>query len=170
MLIIRPRKDLSQSVSLTSRLHRLLLMMPSHQTLEKSVHDLGLVYEWPGTDPSLKPIFLTSHLDVVPVLPDTLDQWTYPPFDGVYDGTYLWGRGSADTKSSLVAVLGSIEHLLETSDFKPRRGIVLGFGSNEEGGKYGAPAINQYLLGKYGKDAFSLYVEFQSFIIDMLIE
>ena len=120
------------------------------------MHDLALVYEWPGVDPSLKPIFLTSHLDVVPVLADTLPQWEQPPFSGYFDGKYVWGRGASDTKSSLIAILGALEHLLETTEFAPRRGIVLGFGSNEESGKYGAPAINEYLLAKYGKDAFSL--------------
>ena len=106
----------------------------SHQTLEKSVHDWALVYEWPGSDSSLKPILLTAHQDVVPVLPASLPQWDHPPYSGYYDGQDIWGRGSSDTKSSLIAIMAAIEHLLETTDFKPTRTIILGFGSDEERG------------------------------------
>lgn len=129
----------------------------SHKTLDKSVHDWALVYEWPGSDSSLKPLFLTAHQDVVPVLPSTLSQWDQPPYSGHYDGKFIWGRGASDTKSSLIAIMGAIEHLLETTDFKPKRSIVLGFGSDEErGGQVGAPAISKYLVNKYGKDSMSL--------------
>jgi Gly-Xaa carboxypeptidase len=43
--------------------------------------------------------------DTVPVNPDTIDQWTYPPWSGYYDGTWIWGRGSSDCKNQLIAVL-----------------------------------------------------------------
>ena len=67
-----------------------------------SVNTYGLVYEWEGSDPSLKPIVLTAHQgysgvplgnqltdsfsDVVPVDPSTVEDWTYPPFSGYFDG------------------------------------------------------------------------------------
>lgn len=91
------------------------------------------------------------------MLPSTLSQWDQPPYSGHYDGKFIWGRGASDTKSSLIAIMGAIEHLLETTDFKPKRSIVLGFGSDEErGGQVGAPAISKYLVNKYGKDSMSL--------------
>lgn len=53
--------------------------------------------------------------------------------------------------------MASIEHLLETTDFKPTRTIVLGFGSDEErGGQVGAPAIAEYIEKKYGRDSIAL--------------
>ncbi|WVQ75768.1 hypothetical protein IAR50_005399 [Cryptococcus sp. DSM 104548] len=122
--------------------------------------DWALVYEIKGSDPSLKPLFLTAHQDVVPVLPSTRDQWTYDPFGGYYDGTSIHGRGSSDTKSSLIAVMSAIEHLFKTTDFKPKRTIILGFGSDEErGGQVGAPAISRYLEGKYGKNSMALLID-----------
>ncbi|ORX35361.1 putative carboxypeptidase s precursor [Kockovaella imperatae] len=131
-----------------------------HATMLKSVHNLALVYEWPGSDPSLKPLLLTAHQDVVPVLPASLPQWDKPPYSGLYDGHSIWGRGSSDTKGSLIAIMAAIEHLLETTDFKPARTIILGFGSDEErGGQVGAPAIAKYLLDKYGKDSISLLID-----------
>ena len=111
-----------------------MLTTRRHKTLHRSIHDWALVYEFPGSNPSLKPIFLTSHQDVVPVVPSSLDQWDVPPFSGKFDGKYIWGRGASDTKSSLIAIMLAIEHLLETTEFKPERTIVLGFGSDEERG------------------------------------
>jgi Gly-Xaa carboxypeptidase len=60
-----------------------------HQHLERTIVDWALVYEWKGSDESLKPVFLTAHQDVVPVLESTLGQWEQPPFSGYYDGTKL---------------------------------------------------------------------------------
>jgi len=54
-------------------------------TLTK-VNTYGLLYEWKGSDDSLKPLLLVAHQDVVPVDPDTIDEWTYPPYSGYYDG------------------------------------------------------------------------------------
>ncbi|KAF8494449.1 hypothetical protein F5888DRAFT_660309 [Russula emetica] len=39
----------------------------------------GLLYEWKGSDDSLKPLLLTGHQDVVPVEPETVDEWEHPP-------------------------------------------------------------------------------------------
>ncbi|OCF41336.1 Gly-Xaa carboxypeptidase [Kwoniella heveanensis CBS 569] len=129
--------------------------------------DWALVYEIEGTDASLKPLMLTAHQDVVPVLPDTQNQWTHDPFGGEYDGTVIHGRGASDTKSSLIAVMSALEHLFTTTDFKPRRPIILAFGSDEErGGQIGAPAIAKYLLGKYGKNSMSLLIDEGSGLIE----
>ncbi|ORY35808.1 putative carboxypeptidase s precursor [Naematelia encephala] len=131
-----------------------------HEKFTKSIHNLSLVYELEGSDSSLKPIFLTAHQDVVPVLESTIPQWIHDPFSGDFDGKYIWGRGAADTKGSLIAILTALEHLFETTDWKPTRGVVLGFGSDEErGGQVGAPAVAKYLLDKYGKDSMSLLID-----------
>ncbi|ODO07743.1 hypothetical protein I350_03319 [Cryptococcus amylolentus CBS 6273] len=129
--------------------------------------DWALVYEIKGSDSSLKPLFLTAHQDVVPVLPSTRDQWIHDPFGGEYDGTSIHGRGSSDTKSSLIAVMSALEHLFKTTDFKPKRTIILGFGSDEErGGQVGAPAISRYLEGKYGKNSMALLIDEGSGLIN----
>ncbi|WVQ84685.1 hypothetical protein IAT38_006840 [Cryptococcus sp. DSM 104549] len=131
-----------------------------YKVAEVTKTDWALVYEIAGSDPSLKPIFLTAHQDVVPVLPSTRDQWIHDPYGGEYDGTVIHGRGAADTKSSLIAVMSAIEHLLKTTDFKPKRTIILGFGSDEErGGQVGAPAISRYLTEKYGPDSMALLID-----------
>ncbi|WVQ96848.1 hypothetical protein IAU59_003955 [Kwoniella sp. CBS 9459] len=132
-----------------------------HKHLKKTnINTYGLIFEWEGTDPSLQPVFLAAHQDVVPVLPETRDQWVHDPFGGHYDGEYIWGRGSGDDKSGLTSILAAIELLLSESSFKPRRTVILGFGQDEEqGGGRGAPAIRDWVISKYGKDSISLLID-----------
>ena len=63
------------------------------------VNTLGFLTEIQGTDPSLKPLMLMSHLDVTPVENKTLNRWTHPPFSGHNDGQAIWGRGASDCKT-----------------------------------------------------------------------
>lgn len=119
------------------------------------VNTYGLVYAWKGTDKDLKPILLTAHQDVVPVQKDTLADWTYPPFEGVFDGEYIYGRGALDCKNVLIAILETLE-LLISQDFIPQRTVLAAFGFDEEAsGKQGATHLAKYLEKKYGKN--SLY-------------
>lgn len=60
-------------------------------------------------------------MDVVPVPDATLPRWTHPPFEGKMDDEgWIWGRGSADCKNSLMAILAVVEKLVEEG-FKPER-------------------------------------------------
>ncbi|KAI0342968.1 carboxypeptidase S [Trametopsis cervina] len=131
-----------------------------HASLKKTeVNTYALVYHWQGSDDSLKPFLLTAHQDVVPVEPTTVDTWEHPPYSGLYDGEWLWGRGSCDDKSGLIASLASVESLL-ASGFKPRRTVVFAFGIDEErGGIVGASFIAEYLRETYGEDGFALLVD-----------
>lgn len=104
-------------------------------------------------------------MKVVPVTNATLKRWTYPPFDGHYDGTYVWGRGSEDDKSNLIAMLSAIDALLDL-DFRPTRTVILAVGFDEEGsskeGPYGAAGLAKHLLEKYGRDSMELIVNFEN--------
>ena len=85
-----------------------------HKTLKKEIiGKAGLFYTWEGTDPSLDPIALIGHQDVVPVPEETVGDWTHPPFSGDIADGCLWGRGAVDMKTHVVAVLEAIETLLE---------------------------------------------------------
>ncbi|KAJ7733233.1 hypothetical protein DFH07DRAFT_871009 [Mycena maculata] len=123
------------------------------------VNTYGLVYHWQGTQTALKPVLLAAHQDVVPVDPDTVNQWTHPPYSGHYDGTWVWGRGAADDKSDLIAQLITIDSLLKHG-FQPRRTIVLAFGIDEESaGTEGAGKIAVYLEKTYGRDGFAFLLD-----------
>ncbi|KAF7370753.1 Gly-X carboxypeptidase [Mycena sanguinolenta] len=124
-----------------------------HKTLDLTkVNTFGLLYEWKGSDESLKPILLAAHQDVVPVEPETYDEWTHPPFSGYYDGEYIWGRGSSDDKSGLIGTMTAIETMIEQG-FAPTRTIVLAYGFDEEAsGLQGAGALGAAMRGTYGSD------------------
>ncbi|CAK5273408.1 unnamed protein product [Mycena citricolor] len=139
------------------------------------VNTYGLVYTWKGSDPSLKPLLLMGHYDVVPVAPLSVDQWTHPAYSGYFDGKSVWGRGSSDDKSGVIGIMTTIETLLEHG-FVPRRSIVLSFGFDEEGGGFhvgspsqwgivvlylvqGAGHLGPALLELYGPDSFAMIVD-----------
>ena len=71
-----------------------------------------------------------GHTDVVP--PGPLDAWSRPPFDPqVVDGK-LWGRGAADMKGSLAAMVVAVERFV--AHVPAHRGrIAFMFTSDEEG-------------------------------------
>ncbi|MBI2278081.1 MAG: succinyl-diaminopimelate desuccinylase [Dechloromonas sp.] len=57
---------------------------------------------------AVKPLFVfAGHTDVVPTGP--LEKWTSPPFAPEIRGGILYGRGTADMKSSLAAMVTAVE-------------------------------------------------------------
>ncbi len=91
----------------------------------------NLMYLWKGTRSDLKPIALLAHQDVVPVSEGTEGDWEHDAFEGHDDGEFIWGRGTVDMKNHLIAVMESVEALLEDG-FVPERDVYLLFGDNEE--------------------------------------
>ncbi|KIX05815.1 uncharacterized protein Z518_03787 [Rhinocladiella mackenziei CBS 650.93] len=119
----------------------------------ETVSTHGLLYTWHGTEDDLKPLLLMAHSDVVPAGESTSEEWTYPPFSGRYDGDFVWGRGSEDDKSNLIAMLTAIDCLL-ACNFQPQRTVIVSVGFDEEGGaeqSYGARCLAETLLERYGE-------------------
>jgi carboxypeptidase PM20D1 len=108
----------------------------------------NLLFTWKGTDPSLEPILLLGHQDVVPVEEGTENNWTHPPFSGQIADGFIWGRGTLDDKMTVVAVLESVDLLL-AKGFRPKRSVMLAFGQDEEvGGLEGAEKIAELLKSR----------------------
>lgn len=120
------------------------------------VANYSLLYTWTGSDPSLPPILLTSHIDVVPVVPGTAEDWVHPPFGGVVADGFVWGRGALDDKVGVLATLEAVERLL-SEGFVPERTVHLAFGHDEEvGGPNGAGSITRLLAERGVQHWFSL--------------
>ena len=129
-----------------------------HENLDReTVGELSLLYEWEGADPARTPVVLMGHLDVVPVIPGTEDDWSHPPFGGVIADGHVWGRGAMDDKVSVLSILEGVEALL-AQGHQPQRTIYLAFGHDEEvGGPQGAGAIADLLAARgVGDFAFVL--------------
>ena len=87
-----------------------------------------LIATWLGSDPSLSPIVLSAHMDVVEAKPE---DWERDPFTPVVENGYLYGRGASDTKfEASLAVASLIE--LRRRGFKPKRSIVVAYSGDEE--------------------------------------
>ncbi|KAK1623651.1 peptidase family M20/M25/M40 [Colletotrichum phormii] len=137
----------------------------ARSTLQK-VNTFGLVYTLPGSNPSLKPLLLAAHQDVVPVADAAT--WTYPPFSAHYDGEWMWGRGVSDDKNSFTALLSALETLLSFKDtdgsgnyaWTPTRTIILASGFDEEcSGARGAGHIATHLQQTWGNDSMALVLD-----------
>ncbi|OQD83330.1 hypothetical protein PENANT_c017G05027 [Penicillium antarcticum] len=121
------------------------------------INRLGLVFTFKGADTTQKPILFMAHQDVVPI--DDPSDWTHPPFAGVFDGEWIWGRGSSDCKNVLIGLMSAVEDLL-SQDWKPKRTVLFAFGFDEEShGFLGAGAISAELEKKYGKDSFDFILD-----------
>jgi acetylornithine deacetylase/succinyl-diaminopimelate desuccinylase-like protein len=87
-----------------------------------------LIATWPGSDPGLKPLVISGHIDVVEA---RREDWERDPFVPVVENGYLFGRGAQDMKfDAALATTSLIE--LRKNGYKPRRTIVLQFSGDEE--------------------------------------
>ena len=118
------------------------------QLRRETVGTHSLLYTWPGSDVSLKPILLIGHLDVVPVETDAVETWQQDPFSGrIVDG-FIWGRGAIDNKAAVLGTLEAVEMLL-AEEFRPVRTVYLAYGHDEEvGGSAGARQIAALLKAR----------------------
>ena len=96
------------------------------------------MYKIPGKDSS-RNILLMSHHDVVAADTD----WTMPPFEGIIRDGKVYGRGAADTKGSLCAILFAAEEMLREG-ITPPVNLYIVSSHNEELGGDGMPAILAY--------------------------
>jgi carboxypeptidase PM20D1 len=108
----------------------------------------SLLFTWQGTNPNLEPVLLMAHMDVVPVVPGSEKDWTHAPFSGDIADGFVWGRGSIDDKSSLIALLEAGDRLA-VSRYQPTRTIMFAVGQDEEaGGNQGNGAMAKALAAR----------------------
>ncbi len=116
----------------------------------------SLLYTWPGVDPMAEPVVLMGHIDVVPVPEESREAWTHAPFAGVIADGFVWGRGAIDDKATVLSILEAAESLLRDG-YTPPRTVYFAFGHDEEvGGRYGARAMVELLVGRGVRPALVL--------------
>lgn len=87
-----------------------------------------LIARWRGSEPKLKPLVISGHMDVVEA---KAADWTRDPFTPVVENGYLFGRGATDMKlDGVLAIAALIE--LKREGFRPRRDVILEFSGDEE--------------------------------------
>ena len=106
-----------------------------HQHLEKTEIQGSLLFYWKGEKHD-QPIVLMSHQDVVPAE----GVWEHEPFSGDIADGKIWGRGTADTKASLMAFFQACEELL-AKGYTPKQDVYLASSCTEEVGGPGATML-----------------------------
>lgn len=104
------------------------------------------------------PLFcFAGHTDVVP--PGPLDKWNSPPFEPTIRDGHLYGRGAADMKGSLAAMLVAVERFV-TGNPQHQGSIAFLITSDEEGPFInGTPKVVETLEARHEKITWCLVGE-----------
>lgn len=86
-------------------------------------------------------IVFLNHIDVVPAV--SVDEFTYPPFEGVIADGKVWGRGAIDNKGMAVMQLLAMQYYVDlaTETDLPFNITMLSVSGEETGGEKGAKII-----------------------------
>lgn len=135
---------MSESIKLAQQLIQISSITPDDKGCQKIISDylspLGFKTEnmkfgevdniWvrKGSEP---PCFVfAGHTDVVPTGPE--EKWTYPPFSAHIEGDTMYGRGTADMKSSIACFMVASKRFV--NDYPDHKGsIAYLITSDEEG-------------------------------------
>ena len=91
-------------------------------------------------------VCFAGHVDVVPTGP--VEQWSVPPFGATVADGYLVGRGAADMKASVAAMVTAIERVVLSAPAHPGR-LALLLTSDEEGDAlHGTKAVVEVLQAR----------------------
>ena len=124
-----------------NRFHKVLeQMFPNvYAKCELTDIDGNLLFRWKGRE-SAAPILLMSHQDIV----SAEGEWENPPFSGCIDGDVVWGRGTVDTKGSLMCIFQAVDELIQDG-YIPNRDVYIATSRTEEISGDGAPKIVNHL-------------------------
>jgi carboxypeptidase PM20D1 len=102
-----------------------------------------LIATWPGSDPGLRPLVISGHMDVVEAKPS---DWDRDPFTPVVENGFLLGRGASDMKlDNALGLTALIE--MRRKGFRPRRNIVVAYSGDEETAMATSQVIAKRLAG-----------------------
>src|SRR5277367_6108337 len=94
---------------------------------------------------SKKPLLIMGHSDTVKV---DISKWMYPPFSATRAGGFVYGRGSLDDKSDLLAAMMTML-LLKRSGIKLDRDVIF----VSEAGEEAATGVGiEYLVNQHWND------------------
>ena len=88
----------------------------------------GIVAVLKGSDPSVKPMLLMGHLDVVEA---KREDWQRDPFKLIEEGGYYYGRGTVDDKAQ-AAIWADSMIRFKQAGYRPKRTIKLALTCGEE--------------------------------------
>lgn len=128
--------QLSPTAALTVQLMRIPSVTPDdngcNQVMIDRLAALGFTIEtmrfgnvnnfWARYGQSGPVLCFAGHTDVVPSGPE--EKWSSPPFEPAIRDGYLYGRGAADMKGSLAAMITACEAVIGDSQTRDRKSVV----------------------------------------------
>ncbi len=126
------------------------------------VGEHSLLYSW--GPPTGEAILLAAHYDVVPT---ESEEWSVGPFAGTVDENFIWGRGTLDNKSSVMAILEAVESLI-AEGYEPQGRIYLAFGHDEENEGLGAKLMAS-ALEKRG-ERLAMVLDEGGFVVEGIVD
>ena len=125
------------------------------QTYEREPGRPNLVSRLSGGD--AQPLLLQGHVDVVTT---ALQNWQHPPFAGVLEDGYVWGRGALDMKAGVAMLVHAFLRAKHEGVQLPGDLVLLVLSDEEAGGNLGARYLVEehpelfegmrYALGEFG--------------------
>ncbi len=119
-------------------LRRKYLGKPGYTANRKFENRPNLVGRLPGSGGG-RSIFLTGHIDVVGADPETED-WKHDPFDPVIENGMMYGRGSADMKGGVAAMMQAVR-LIHKAGYRLKGDVLFGTVVDEETGSMGMLSV-----------------------------
>jgi acetylornithine deacetylase len=92
---------------------------------------------WPAAAPGGRSLILNGHIDVVSPVP--LGNWKHDPWGAILEGDWLYGRGAADMKSGVAAMLLAVE-AIRAAGVRLRGDVIVESVIEEESGGNGSLA------------------------------
>ncbi|MBU5424861.1 M20 family metallopeptidase [Tissierella pigra] len=79
-----------------------------------------------------------GHIDTVPVTDE--ESWVHPPFEGIIENGYMYGRGTSDMKGGVTAMIKTALHFIENG-ITPQHTLKFVFTADEESGGLGVRTL-----------------------------
>jgi acetylornithine deacetylase len=107
---------------------------PGYTPNRKFANRPNLVARLPGTGGG-RSLFLTGHIDVVGADPDT-ENWLHDPWSATLDDGKIYGRGTADMKGGIAAMIQAVR-LIHEAGLRLKGDVLVGTVVDEETGSMG---------------------------------
>jgi acetylornithine deacetylase len=101
-------------------------------------------------------LLINAHADVVPI--NDPEKWTHEPFGGIVSEGRIWGRGAADDKQGIAAMVFAVK-ALQKAGVKLKGDVILLSSVGEESNEGGTLGAGRAMADELNKPTFAIVTE-----------